>query len=198
MSSTQEATLLSSRTTTSLRSRIVPKAAACGLLVMNPACLSPGLLVPFGSCLYPDYLLPLCMMYWWDMCPLRVICILLSRALLYMNFISIFCVVDGHVVILNLYSTLVSCAPCVYVWSAQEGEALRLGKPNVSLWGGCCVHGRVELLLGLPISLGMRGDLTVPCSDLMHINTSYLRALGFPTPGAYIYNELGFETSGFC
>ena len=47
------------------------------------------------------------------------------------------------------------------------------------------MHGRVELLLGLPISLGMRGDLTVLCSDLMHINPSYLRALGFPTPGAY-------------
>jgi hypothetical protein len=47
------------------------------------------------------------------------------------------------------------------------------------------VHGRVELLLGLPICLGMRGDLTVLCSDLMHINPSYMRALGFPTPGAY-------------
>ena len=35
MSSTQEATLSSSRTTTSLSSRIVPKAAACGLLVME-------------------------------------------------------------------------------------------------------------------------------------------------------------------
>ena len=45
MSSTQVATLLSSRTTTSLRSRIVPKAAACGLLVMEPAWLSSGLLV---------------------------------------------------------------------------------------------------------------------------------------------------------
>ena len=45
MSSTQEATLSSSRTMTSLRSRIVPKAAACGLLVMEPAWLSSGLLV---------------------------------------------------------------------------------------------------------------------------------------------------------
>jgi hypothetical protein len=35
MSSTQVATLSSSRTTTSLRSRFVPKAAACGLLVME-------------------------------------------------------------------------------------------------------------------------------------------------------------------
>ena len=64
MSSTQEATLSSSRTTTSLSSRIAPKAAACGLLVMDPAWLSSGLLVPFGSCLYSDlFASAYCMMY---------------------------------------------------------------------------------------------------------------------------------------
>ena len=68
MSSTQEATLSSSRTTTSLRSRIVPKAAACGLLVMDSAWLSSGLLVQFGSCPYSDvfdllYDLDLCIVF---------------------------------------------------------------------------------------------------------------------------------------
>ncbi len=116
--------LLSSRTTTSLRSKLAPRQqpVACWLWTQMFIfwTLSPiwFLSVPRRCCFR-------CVWCNVDMCPLSVIWILLNRALLYKLYFHLLCHSCRCCDTCILYITLVSCAPCVYVvkctgrWSTQ-------------------------------------------------------------------------------
>jgi hypothetical protein len=91
---------LSSQTTTSSDSKIAPRQQPVACWLWTRLFIS-GLLVLFGSYLYLNYLLPLIVWCTDGTCVLCVIFVSCSIKRCYINFISIFCVVDGYAVICN-------------------------------------------------------------------------------------------------
>ena len=112
----------SSLVATSLSSGRRPRCVASSLLGSSlwlvgygPGWLLSRLLVLFGSCLYPDVVASAVYVVMLDLCPLSVIWILLSRALLYKLYFHLLCRSCQCCDTCILYITLVPCAQCVYV-----------------------------------------------------------------------------------